>query len=49
MLYGFSCGNFCYDDRRIFIGAYGFRFFDGYSPIWLMIMYLVGAYMKNSI
>lgn len=30
-----------------FIGAYGFRFFDGYSPIWLMIMYLVGAYMKK--
>ena len=26
----------------------GFRLNDGYSPIWLMIMYLVGAYMKKS-
>lgn len=25
----------------------GFRLNDGYSPIWLMIMYLVGAYMKK--
>lgn len=25
----------------------GFRLNDGYSPIWLMVMYLVGAYMKK--
>lgn len=30
------------------IGKDGFKFSEGYSPIWLMVMYLVGAYMKNS-
>lgn len=29
------------------IGKDGFKFSDGYSPIWLMVMYLVGAYMKK--
>lgn len=29
------------------IGEDGFKFSEGYSPIWLMVMYLVGAYMKK--
>ena len=29
------------------IGKDGFQFSEGYSPIWLMVMYLVGAYMKK--
>ena len=29
------------------IGKDGFKFSEGYSPIWLMVMYLVGAYMKK--
>lgn len=28
------------------IGKDGFKFSEGYSPIWLMVMYLVGAKMK---
>lgn len=33
--------------RSLMIKQDGFRLNDGYSPIWLMIMYLVGAYMKK--
>ncbi len=29
------------------IGKDGFKFSEGYSPIWLMVMFLVGAYMKK--
>lgn len=29
------------------IGEDGFKFSEGYSPIWLMVMYLLGAYMKK--
>ena len=29
------------------IGKDGFKFSEGYSPIWLMVMYLVGAYMRK--
>lgn len=29
------------------IGEDGFKFSEGYSPIWLMVMYLIGAYMKK--
>lgn len=29
------------------IGKDGFKFSEGYSQIWLMVMYLVGAYMKK--